>query len=478
MKTNHAGSLLVVACLWVLPLNLFSQANSGGNQDLEALKSQLAAQQEQIRQLQEMLRQQGSLLEAVQRQLRLALPALPHDTASPPVASAPEPLEKRVEQLESAVAETKKESEGWRKRLSTFSFSGDLRLRYEPFFQEGTEFRNRERARFRFQGTANISKELAGGFRLATGTLDNPGSTNQSFTGFFTHKLIMVDRFWLSYKPERASWLTVTGGKFAYPWYRTELTFDNDLNPEGFAQTLSFNFKDSPLTNLTLVGFELPFNELSAAGDSFIWGGQVQTRWKLSEQAQLGLYATGANFRNADAIAVAIGRGDLRPSLPLTNFVRRNAAGLIIGYAEKFAYLDLIAELNYRWKPGWPVRLTLDYVNNLRTSDEGSGYYAELEVGQTTEKGNWAFDYTLFRIEREAVIGAFNFDDLRASTNVLNHRIRTSYQVHKNVTLEYTLLVGRLFHPQDSLSLVPPSFQARGQDPFLKRMQFDVTYKF
>ncbi len=478
MKTNRAGAFLVVLCLWVLPLDLLSQSNNGASQELEALRSQMAAQQEQIRQLQELLRQQGTLLEALQRQLGLALPATPHDTAVSPVASAPEPLEKRVEQLESAVAETKKESEGWRKRLSTFSFSGDLRLRYEPFLQEGTEFRNRERGRLRFQGMANISKELTGGFRLATGTLDNPQTTNQSFTSFFTHKLVTLDRFWLSYKPERASWLTVTGGKFAYPWYRTELTFDNDLNPEGFAQTLSFNLKDSPLTNVTLVGFELPFNELSAAGDSFIWGGQVQTRWKLAEKAQLGLYAAGVNFRNADAIAVAIGRGDLRPSLPLTNVVRRNAAGLIVGYAEKFAYLDLIAELNYRWKPGWPVRLTLDYVNNLRASDQDSGYYAELEVGQTAEKGNWAFDYTLFRIERETVIGAFNFDDLRAATNVLNHRIRTSYQVHKNVTLEYTLLVGRLFHPQDSLSLVPPSFQSSGQDPFLKRMQFDVIYKF
>jgi hypothetical protein len=255
------------------------------------------------------------------------------------------------------------------------------------------------------------------------------------------------------------------------------LTFDNDLSPEGFAQTLSFNFKDSPLTNLTLVGFELPFNELSAAGDSFIWGGQVQTRWKLSERAQLGLYAAGANFRNADAIAVAIGTGSLRPSLGLSNFVRRDAGGNIVGYAQRFAYLDLIAELNYRWKPGWPVRLTLT-TSTTCASDEDSSYYAEIEIGQTTEKGNWAFDYTLFRIEREAVIGAFNFDDLRSSTNVLNHRIRTSYQVHKSVTLEYTLLVGRLFNPQDNLSLVPAPFQPQGKDPYLKRMQFDVIYKF
>ncbi|HXE75547.1 MAG TPA: putative porin [Candidatus Xenobia bacterium] len=463
----------------ILPPSLWAQTSRGANPELQELKAQMAAQQEQIRQLQELLRQQGTLLEALQEKLGLALPMVPHEAASAPSAAfAPETLEKRVEQLETAVAETKKEGESWRKRLSSFSFSGDLRVRYEPFFQEGAEFRNRERARFRFQGVASISKELTGGFRLATGALDNPGSTNQSFSGFFTHKLVTLDRFWLSYRPERASWLTVTAGKFEPPWYRTELTFDNDLNPEGFAQTLSFDFKDSPLTNLKLVGFELPFNELSAAGDSFIWGGQVQTHWKLSERARLGFYAAGLNFRNADAIAVAIGNRSLNPSLGLSNHVRRDGSGNIIGYEEQFTYLDLIAELRYAWQPRWPLRLTFNFVNNLRASDERSGYWAELNVGRLDEKGDWLFGYTLMRIEREAVIGAYNFDDLRSATNVLGHRVRTAYQIHRSVTLDYTLLVGRLFNPHDTLNLVPAPFQPQGKDPYLKRMQFDVIYKF
>jgi len=376
------------------------------------------------------------------------------------------------------VVDAKKENDGLKGRLRSLSFSGDLRIRYEPFFQAGTEQRHRERARFRFQVASKITDELSGGFRLTTGGLDNPQTTNQTFTGFFTRKAIDLDRFWLTYKPERASWLTVTAGKFEYPWFRTELTFDNDLNPEGFAQTLSFNFKDSPLTNLTLVGFELPFNEVGAGGDSFIWGGQVQTHWKLSEKTRLGLHAAGLNFRNVDALAAAIGNGSLRPSLGLSNLVRRNASGNIIGYAERFAYVDLIADLRYAWRPRWPVRLTLDFVNNVRASDERSGYWAEFSLGRIDEKGDWLLGYTLSRIEREAVIGAYNFDDLRSSTNVLNHRWRTAYQVHRNVTLEWTLLIGRLFNPQDNLNLVPGPFQPLGKDPYLKRMQFDVIYKF
>ncbi|MGH9789034.1 MAG: putative porin [Candidatus Acidiferrales bacterium] len=477
---------VIGVCLAGLPLAALGQTAGSTTAELEALKAQLAAQQEQIRQLRELLLRQGMALEALQRHLGLSpatvslasLPAPVVEAADASASPADASLEQRVEKLEGAVAETKKENEGLKGRLRSLSFSGDLRIRYEPFFQAGTEQRHRERARFRFQVASKITDELSGGFRLASGGLDNAQSTNQTFTGFFTRKAVDLDRFWLTYKPQRASWLTVTAGKFEYPWFRTELTFDNDLNPEGFAQTLSFNFKDSPLANLTLVGFELPFNEVGTGGDSFIWGGQVQTHWKLSEKARLGLHAAGINFRNVDALAVAIGNGSLRPSLGLSNLVRRNTSGNIIGYAERFAYVDLIADLRYAWRPRWPVRLTLDFVNNVRASDERSGYWGEFTLGRTDEKGDWLLGYTLARIEREAVIGAYNFDDLRSSTNVLHHRGRVAYQVHRNVTLEWTLLIGRLFNAQDNLTLVPGPFQPLGKDPYLKRMQFDVIYKF
>ncbi|MFQ5776988.1 MAG: putative porin [Terriglobia bacterium] len=479
MRTGKVGYTLMFFCLCALPLVAGEKPPQPPASQLEVLKAKLEAQQEQIRHLQELLRGQAAALESLQRQLGAPRAAeLPTAAASPAKVQEP-PLEDRVEQLEQAVAANRNESEKKWKGLGNFSFSGDLRVRYEPFFKDGVPQRHRQRARFRFQTVATISKELSGGFRLTSGPLENPGTTNQSFTGFFTRKTIGLDRFWLTYKPERTRWLTVTAGKFAYTWHRTELTFDNDLNPEGFSETLSFDISDSPLTNVTLVGFQLPFNELSAAGDSFIWGGQVQTHWKLSDRTQLGLYASGINFRNVDAVALAIDARTLRPSLPLTNSVRRDASGNILGFSNRFAYLDLIAELNYRLTPRWPLRLTLNFVNNVRAhSSERSGYWGKLAVGRTQEEGDWLFGYTLARIERDAVIGAFNFDDLRAATNVLNHRLEAFYQVHKNVSLNYTLLVGRLFNPQDNLNLVPADFQSRNQDPFLKRMQFDVIYKF
>lgn len=476
MRKRQLWSLVILVCLGVLPAG----AGEPGPEELEALKAQLAVQQQQIQQLQEMLRRQGAVLEVLQQQLAGKGPKSDQTSAAAPpdlerVSQKVDAVAEQAAELNAAVGGLEKRVEG----LGNFSFSGDIRVRYEPFFQDGMPQRHRERGRLRFLTSATLTRELSGGFRVASGGLDDPISPLQSFTGFFTRKPIDLDQFWLAYKPERLPWLSVTAGKFEYPWVRTELTFDNDLNPEGFSEKLSFNFPDSRLASLTLVAFQLPFNELAAAGDSIIWGGQVQTQWRLNERTRLGLHAAGLNFRNADSVARAMATGAVQPALPLSNSVRVDAAGAVVGFAERFAYLDLIGELSYRLQPRWPLRLTLNFVNNLRAvSGERSGYWAGLALGRTEEKGDWLFGYALMRLERDAVIGAYNYSDLRSSTNVLNHRLRLAYLPHKNLTLEYTLFVGRLFNPQDNLNLVPPAFRPLFEDPYLSRMQFDLTYKF
>jgi hypothetical protein len=429
-----------------------------------------------------MLRQQSALLAELERRLAPSAPAPPSGSHATAALSLPADdqtlLAERVEKLEQAVAAGSKEDQDRWKRLGPLRFGGDLRVRYEPILQAGTEQRHRERMRFRFQATADLTEELSAGFRITTGGLEDPISTNQSFAGFFARKPFDVDRAWISYRPAAASWLTLTGGKFAVPWYRTELTFDNDLNPEGFAEAFSFTFDAAPLTRLGVVAFQLPFNEVSSGKDSFIWGGQLQTELRLSERARLGFYAAGIDIRRADPVAVAVASNAIKPSLELSNRVVRDTNGNVIGFAEQFAYLDLIAELKYNWRPRWPVRLTLDFVNNVRATRERSGYWGEIEIGKTAEPGDWAVGYTLVRLEREAVVGPFNGSDFRSSTNLLNHRLHVAYQIHRHVTLEHMFYFGRLFNAQDNLDLVPVSFRPLNQDPYMKRFQFDVIYAF
>ena len=127
--------------------------------------------------------------------------------------------------------------------LGRFRFVGDIRVRGESFFQDGVADRNRGRVRVRFGVDGKLNEDFVGGFALATGSLGDPTTTNESFTNFFDRKTIGLDRGYITYNPLAHKWLSLTGGKFAYAWNRTQVTGDPDINPEGFNEKFSWDLQ-------------------------------------------------------------------------------------------------------------------------------------------------------------------------------------------------------------------------------------------
>ena len=134
--------------------------------------------------------------------------------------------------------------------LGPISFSGDVRLRAEPFFggpaNESMD-RVRGRVRVRFNAFANLGSQFRAGITLASGDINNPISTNQDLTGFYSRKPVALDQAFVEFTPDGFKNLTLVGGKFRYPWFNTELTWDKDLNPEGAAEVLGFNIHTAVL---------------------------------------------------------------------------------------------------------------------------------------------------------------------------------------------------------------------------------------
>jgi len=216
---------------------------------------------------------------------------------SPSTTVPQEALEQKVTRLESEVRNSRKAVEEKLKALGPFVFSGDLRLRAEPTFGgpgDQSQDRFRERIRFRFNAEAQLNDQFRGGFSLASGDLNNPISTNQTLNQYTTRKPIAIDRAYATYNPAWFRSLTLTGGKFAYPWFNTELVWDKDLNPEGAEETLAFNVRTPLLKKFSVVGFQLPFAEnkrANAADKSFyntmVYGEQLQTFWQLGSRVKL-----------------------------------------------------------------------------------------------------------------------------------------------------------------------------------------------
>jgi len=486
---------------------------------LDEMREQISIQRKQIDKLQSALEQQQVQLEKAMRTIAASsaaaqasadVPALPTSQTQSAktdsqriddvqlvkgeleaVASSAAEANQRLAKAEVDIAANKKETDAKGKQLGNFTFSGDIRLRVEPFFQEGADTRTRERFRLRFNVVGKVSDEISGGFSLATGTLDDPISTNQSLTSYFNRKNIGIDKAYLSYQPKYAKPLRLDAGRFAYPWYRTPMTFDSDVNVEGLAETLSFNLKSTVFKNFTVVGFQLPFNEIHSNNsldnnaDSYILGGQVQFQFQLGSKTRLGLYGAGLDFLRTDPVAIAVAGNTLRPSLPISNTYRYTGT-TVVGYATNFAYLDAIVKLDFDTGVRFPTSLMFNFVNNVRGSSERSGYLAELLVGKTREAKDMQFGYSFFRIEKDAVIGAWNESDLRSSTNVLNHKFSYAYMIKGNVTGQFTAWIGRLANPWENPNLVPIGVRdactgadlSNCEDPYLKRLQFDVIYKF
>ena len=447
--------------------------------------------------------------------------------------------------LDEKIAAGNKSFEEKIKKVGPFSFAGDFRLRDEPFFGgpvNNSQVRNRERFRLRFTANVKLNDDISGGFALASGDINDPISTNQTANQYYTRKPFLLDRAFINYTPHQLKALTLTGGKFAYPFYRTELVWDNDLNPEGLAEKLEWKGENwKVLKQFAVIGFQLPFAETSGVNfnlpntnnrsihQSVVYGGQVQTAWQLGSWAKLTLDAAYYDYHNPDPIAFSI--ATVNASSPSLGLLRLGGSSFQNSYQTAtvsyiipvdnglggttgtttvnstivnaklnsgFGLFDTIAQLDFKTpSPRVPVRLLGDYVQNTKAcqnagnpifvptepanatvtiatvnktcnSRQRRGYWLEARVGRQQLKGDFQVAYTRMFVEREAVMSAFNFSDMRQNSNVSEHRVELFYQALNNIQLGFTGLFGR---PLNFGLSTPP-------EPMLKRLQFDVIYKF
>ncbi|HUA16624.1 MAG TPA: putative porin [Verrucomicrobiae bacterium] len=455
----------------------------------------------------------------------VAPPAQPSSSAAPTPAAAQNlqagSTDERIRNLERQI-----------KGLGPISFSGDVRLRGEPFFGGPTNEsmdRMRERVRVRFNAFASLGSQFETGVSLASGDVNDPTSTNATLTGFYTRKPVALDQAFVQFKPDGFKALTFIGGKFRYPWYNTELTWDKDLNPEGAAETLAFNVDSPVLKRVALIGFQLPFAEIAGTSSTdqriaqqITYGGQLQTQLQLAPRVTFGAYSGFYNYHGADAIALALARASSKNPqtpfvglLPLTSgnpvqdstYTTTATTVVTIGgttyptgvtsvasaqFASKFSLFDSLARLDIdTGKAKFPLSFIGDYVQNMGAcgnlanigpvpaatatqtfkqtvnapciSSQRRGYWAEGRLGRLQEKNDIQFGYTRIYIEREAVLGNFNYSDIRQGTNVTQHRFDMFYQFDRSVQLGFTALVGRPLGTTE---------------PWLTRLQFDTVYIF
>ncbi len=536
MKRVLAVSLLLLisTCMFAAPApqsagkkaHAKKPAGPSVSDTLMEMKQSIDAQQQQIQQLRQDLQTRDQAIQQLQQRLDQSQAAA-SDAQSKADAAAADAAKQgeAVTALRSDVSDLRQNSaatavtlqdtqkdivseRGAIKALGNLKMSGDLRLRYEPFFGGGPASgaaladRHRERFRLRFNVSTKVSDDFLVGFSLASGDLGDPVSTNSTETGFFTRKPIAIDKAFGTFAPKGYKPFSLTVGKFGYTWLRTELTWDNDLNPEGASEQWVWDSKTQFLSHFGIVAFQTPIFEVGGGPDTYMIGGQVQTGWKLAPTVKLTADAAYYDFGNADTIAQNQGQG------PSNGFATQGIAnggggnfgfsasgltnnfGVINGkraFASKYGVFDAIARLDFdTGNKRWPIYALFDYAQNTKACDnvaafvaagatvptcnshERHGYWSELKFGQTKNKGDLLLGYTFARIERDAVLSAFDFSDLKQPTAVVEHRLEAYYQAYPHVQIGVTGLIGRQLVTAQSPTL----------ERWLKRWQLDTIFSF
>src|SRR5579863_2276083 len=179
-------------------------------EEVQTLREALAAQQRQTeqqnRQLEQLSSQVQQLLDATQQANSNAQKAQSSVDQAQGAASqaqqseadaqkvAEQPSSKAVEATTALAAiSTQTQEEGrqisaLQAALGRFRFSGDVRVRGEDYFQKGVPDLNQARIRVRLGIDGQLNEDFIGGIAIATGSLGNPTTTNETLSGAFDRK--------------------------------------------------------------------------------------------------------------------------------------------------------------------------------------------------------------------------------------------------------------------------------------------------
>ncbi len=515
--------------------------------DIQALRETVAAQQQQMeaqrQQMDQLKSQMQQLLDATQQANDSAqkvrssaeqaqTTAVQAQQSATEAQHAADQAAANATEAKTALSVVDQKSKDEDKRLSAlqdilgrFRFSGDIRVRGEDIFQDCPTCvtRNRARLRVRFGVDGRLNDNFLGGFALATGSLGDTTSANETLTNFFERKTIGLDRGYITFNPVAARWLSLTGGKFAYTWARTSLTLDPDINPEGFNQKFSWDLNTPFLKNFTVQGMQLLYNEVAKGDDSFALGGNVSATFQLGPLTttpsftlidwgfpdailNASAFATQATTSGTPAIPIpgegpGCATGSGLPSVPpcaiasngMTNATFVDAKGqrhFLSGYE----YADFI--LNSQLKTGlsrFPLNLVLEYEDNLKAAEhpldskgnvitsigsQNRAYLGEISVGQIKNRNDLQFGYGFWRSGQDSILATFSESEQRAATNIIEHHIFASWRLRSSVVAAYNAWIGRTLNSNLQHAALAPGVTAGQEEPFLVRHQFDLIYSF
>jgi hypothetical protein len=276
---------------------------------------------------------------------------------------------------------------------SAVDWYGDLRLRGErtsdiPARLDDIE-RLRSSLRFGVRHATESGWEFAVAGKLAVGSDDNDDNRrnldNEQSDG------AAFDEWYAAYSISDRALLRL--GKSRMPLLLSPLTWDRDLRPVGASYEYVGEMREFDALHFTAGYFA---GDHLYGDESRIGALQIGYGWMEGAENGFSAFLSYLDFDDLDVLA--------REGLGRTN--RRVGSSFV----SDFELLDL--QLIGRTRAfDAPLVARLDLLRNLGADDLRDGARFSLVWGNAEEVGGWELGYSIQRIQRDAVLAAFNEDD-------------------------------------------------------------------
>ena len=342
------------------------------------------------------------------------------------------------------------------------ALSGDLRLRQEFIDKDdGSANRQRQRLRLRLNADADVNENVKAGVRLASGGTE-PTSTNQSFDDAFSSKPLQLDKAYLNWQLTKA--LELIGGKMGKPWINvSELVWDVDLNPEGFAAKAKTQAETISLE--ANAGYFWLDEISSTEEDRMLYTGQIALGVTLNDSTRLLLGGSAYICDNMKGLPLLVD-ADGGFGNDVVDVTR--GAGVDAethkAYAEDFEIFELFGKISST-AGEVPVSLLGQLVSNDAASRGDAGFLIGATLGKAKEPGSFEVEYNYRDLEENAALGAFSSSDFAGGgTDAEGHVIKGKLALAKAWTAGAALYLNRI--------------DPNGKDIDYSRVQIDLIAKF
>lgn len=306
-----------------------------------------------------------------------------------------------------------------------------------------TEERQRLRARLRFGVETELGYGWSTAFRLTTGNLRDPVSTNQTLGNTAGRYTVGFDQAYLRHtgvSRNNRRQLTLTGGRIVNPFSSTDLVFDNDLTFEGVTANYRLALQRDELFNrfvfLTIGGF--PIEEFDKnADEKWLLAGQLGMEYRLDSGSRLRVAGAYYDYENMLGQRNVLDSNLLDYTAPKflqrgnTLFdIRNDSDGTtnLFALAAEYRLIDFNAGFDWRISPDYRISFSGDYVKNIGYEEDEvnqrlgliidprtEGYQFESTFGSSNmaKAAAWRVLLAYRYLERDAVLDAFTDSDFR-----------------------------------------------------------------